>query len=180
MYAMLHWLMFLLIVAVYACIELRSFYPKESDARALLKTWHFMLGLFVFALAGLRLAIHVTQIAPRIEPPPGPKLALLAKLAHVALYVFMLGMPLAGWLILSAAGKSIPFFGLDLPALIVKNVDRAHFIKDVHEVGGTIGYSLIGIHTAAALFHHYVTRDNTFLRMLPARRSARPAKPPRR
>jgi superoxide oxidase len=37
----LHWLMFLLIVAVYACIELREFYPKGSELRDGLKHWHF-------------------------------------------------------------------------------------------------------------------------------------------
>lgn len=35
---------------------------------------------------------------------------------------------------------------------------------------GTFGYFLVGLHAAAALFHHYVERDNTLLRMLPVRR----------
>ncbi|MDR2154682.1 MAG: cytochrome b/b6 domain-containing protein, partial [Burkholderiaceae bacterium] len=43
-------------------------------------------------------------------------------------------------------------------------------IKEVHETVATIGYGLIGLHAAAALFHHYVMRDNTLLRMLPARK----------
>ena len=34
---------------------------------------------------------------------------------------------------------------------------------------GTIGYWLIGLHAVAALFHHYLMRDNTLLRMLPRR-----------
>jgi superoxide oxidase len=33
----LHWLMLLLIAAVYACIELREIYPKGSDPREALK-----------------------------------------------------------------------------------------------------------------------------------------------
>ena len=36
-------------------------------------------------------------------------------------------------------------------------------------VGGNVGYFLIGLHAAAALFHHYVTHDNTLSRMLPAK-----------
>ena len=44
---------------------------------------------------------------------------------HLALYLLMIGMPLAGWLILSAAGKPIPFFGLELPALIGPNKELA-------------------------------------------------------
>jgi cytochrome b561 len=34
---------------------------------------------------------------------------------------------------------------------------------------GNFGYFLIGAHAAAALAHHYIRRDDTLLRMLPAR-----------
>jgi cytochrome b561 len=88
---------------------------------------------------------------------------------HVALYVLMIGMPVAGWLMLSADGKPIPFFGLQLPALIDKSKDLAKIIKEIHETGGTVGYYLIGLHAVAALFHHYYVRDNTLQRMLPSR-----------
>jgi len=30
-----------------------------------------------------------------------------------------------------------------------------------------VGYFLFSLHAAAALFHHYVVRDNTLRRMLP-------------
>jgi cytochrome b561 len=86
---------------------------------------------------------------------------------HVALYVLMIGLPLVGWLILSASGKPVPFFGLQLPALVGENKALADLFKEIHETGGTVGYFLIGLHAAAALFHHYVVRDNTLRRMLP-------------
>ncbi|HLF95704.1 MAG TPA: cytochrome b/b6 domain-containing protein, partial [Methylococcaceae bacterium] len=101
----LHWLMLLLLAAVYACIELRELFPKGSDPREALKTWHFMLGLAVFALVWLRLAAHLAGPLPRIEPDPPRWQKQAAKLMHLALFVFMIGMPLGGWLILSAAGK---------------------------------------------------------------------------
>jgi cytochrome b561 len=88
---------------------------------------------------------------------------------HITLYALMIGMPLLGWLLLSAAGKPIPFFGLELPALISKNKELADLIKEIHETIGTAGYFLVGIHAAAALFHHYVKRDDTLVRMLPHR-----------
>src|SRR5512134_18143 len=113
----LHWFMLLLLVAVYACIELREFFPKGSEPREALKTWHFMLGLSVFALVGFRLVARFMKPAPRIEPDPSTPQKLFTKLVHVMLYVLMIGMPILGWLLLSAAGKPIPFFGLELPAL---------------------------------------------------------------
>jgi superoxide oxidase len=167
----LHWLMLLLLVAVYACIDLREIYPKGSDPREALKTWHFMLGLSVLGLVSLRIVARVLSGAvPPIKPEPSKLQHLSGALMHLALYALMIGMPLAGWLILSASGKPIPFFGLQLPALIGENKELAKQIKEVHETVGTIGYFLVGIHAAAALAHHYIFKDNTLLRILPARR----------
>jgi cytochrome b561 len=60
--------MLLLIAAVYACIELRGNFPKGSDLREGLKTWHFMLGLSVFVLVVIRLGVRFTSAVPRIQP----------------------------------------------------------------------------------------------------------------
>ncbi len=81
----------------------------------------------------------------------------------------MLGMPLMGWVILSAEGKDIPFFGLTLPPLVGVNEALAHDVEEIHEAVGEAGYWLIGLHAAAGLFHHYLLKDNTLLRMLPSR-----------
>ncbi len=81
----------------------------------------------------------------------------------------MIGMPLAGWLILSAGNDRVPFFGLELPALIGPDIALSKQIKYWHETVGEIGYYLMGSHALAALFHHYVLRNNTMKRMLPWR-----------
>ncbi len=170
----LHWLMLLLLIAVYTCIELRGFFPKGSDLRESLKIWHYMLGLSVFVLVWLRLLLALTSPFPQIksESPKWQKLS--ARLIQVALYVLMIAMPLAGWLTLSGEGKPIPFFGLHLPALINENKNLAELIKEIHETFGTAGYFLIGLHAAAALFHHFVLRDNILQRMLPTKTSLSP------
>jgi cytochrome b561 len=166
----IHWLMLLLFIAVYASINLRELYPKGSDLREALKTWHFMLGMLVFVLVWLRLAARFSGPTPGIQPEPPNWQQISAKLLHLALYALMIVMPLTGWLLLSATGKPIPFFGLQLPALIGENKVLAAQIKEIHEFGGTAGYYLIGLHTAAALYHHYIKRDNTLTRMLPVRK----------
>ncbi len=166
----IHWLVLLLFIAVYSCIELREAYPKGSDIREALKTWHFMLGLLVFVVVWPRLAARLSGPTPAIQPEPPVWQQLFAKLLHAALYALMIVMPLTGWLQLSAFGKPIQFFGLQLPALIAENKDLGKSIKELHEAIGTAGYYLIGLHAAAALYHHYIVRDNTLLRMLPGRR----------
>ncbi|MEO8599397.1 MAG: cytochrome b [bacterium] len=165
----LHWLMLLLLIAVYATIELRDIYPKGSALRDGMKAWHFMLGLSVFSLVWIRLAARLLSTVPDIKPPLSLWVARSSSAMHVTLYFFMIAMPLLGWLMLSAAGKPIPFFGFELPALIAANKAYATQIKDIHETLGTIGYFLIGLHAAAGLFHHYWVGDNTLKRMLPFR-----------
>ena len=152
----LHWFMLALLAAVYACIELRVLWPKGSDPRDLIKTWHFMLGLSVFALVWIRLLARVRGGTPPIVPKPA---------------ALMVAMPLLGWLALSAGGKPIPFFGLELPPLVGTDKALAEQIEEIHATVGTIGYWLIGLHAAASLFHHYVQHDNTLMRMSLWRRS---------
>jgi cytochrome b561 len=165
----IHWMMLLLFVAVYGTVELHELFAKGSNLREMLMTWHFMLGLLVFALVWLRLAARLSGPTPAILPEPPGLQQLSSKLLHLALYLLMIGMPLTGWLMLSAAGKPIPFFGLELPALIGENKDLGKQIKELHEIVGTTGYFLIGLHTVAALYHHYIKHDNTLTRMLPGR-----------
>lgn len=163
----LHWIMLVLLVAVYLCMELSGEFPKGSDTRNALKTWHYMLGLSVFVLVWFRLAIDLRSSKPAITPAPPGWQTRLAQLVQIGLYGLMIGMPLLGWLMLSAGGQAIPFFGLQLPALIAENKDTASLIKDIHETGATAGYLLVSLHAGAALFHHYFLRDNTLRRMLP-------------
>jgi cytochrome b561 len=166
----LHWIMLFLIVAVYACIELRELYPKGSAIREALKSWHFMLGLAVFGLVWLRLIARLFGRTPPIVPRPPEWQLHVARAAELAIYVFMIAMPLLGWMILSGEGKPIPFFGMQLPALIAESEAFARQLEDIHELIGNIGYALIGLHAAATLVHHYFNHDNTLLRMLPIRR----------
>lgn len=165
----MHWLMLVLLVAVYSAILLREIYPRGSDPRDALKMWHFMLGLSVFALVFLRIALRFFGTTPRIVPEPPHWQHLLGTGMHLALYLFLIAMPLLGWLTLSAEGKPIPFFGLELPAIWPQDKEFADTVNDLHETIGEIGYYLVGLHAAAALFHHYIVRDNTLRRMLPGR-----------
>ncbi len=163
----MHWIMLVLMMLVFASIEGRQLFEKGTEMRDLFKMWHFMLGLSVLALVTIRIFLRLAQVTPKITPPLSAMQTLGANTAHILLYIFMVAMPLAGWFILSAAGKPIPFFGLELPALIATDKDLAKNIESIHELAGEMGYYLIGLHAMAALFHHYVQKDDTLIRMLP-------------
>ena len=166
----LHWAMLLLIAGAYSCILLRENFPRGSDFREGLKAWHFMLGLTILVLFIIRIAARVVSARPPITPPPPAWQMHLSKSVHLALYGFMVAMPLLGWTILSAEGARIPFYGLELFPLVSPDKALADQVQDLHETIGTIGYWLIGLHAAAALAHHYYVGDNTLTRMLPGRR----------
>jgi cytochrome b561 len=163
----LHWFMLGLLAVVYACIELRGNLPKGSGGRALIVEAHYVLGLTVFALVWIRLLARTLGVTPRIQPKPPGWQTGLAHLMHVLLYALMIALPILGWLTLNASGKPAPFYGLELPHLIGPDKELANQIKHWHERIGGWGYWLIGLHAAAGLYHHYVVRDNTLVRMLP-------------
>lgn len=165
----LHWSMLLLLATVCAAMEFKSIYPKGSAGREAMAFWHYTLGLSVFSLAWLRLLVRFAGAEPIIEPALPAWQATPAKIMHWMLYALMLALPLLGWLTLSAKGEPVPFFGAQLPALLGKSKAFAKTFKEIHESAATIGYFLVGAHAAAALYHHYVRRDNTLQRMLPGR-----------
>ena len=169
----LHWFMALLLVAVYASIELRVLFAKGTETRELMKALHFMLGLSVMGMVLLRVCARWLSPKPELAPTGDLQhwMHRLATLGHMALYGLMAGMPLLGWLALSAAGKPIPFFGLELPPLVAANKTWAHDLKELHELVGVTGYWLIGVHVAAALVHHHVLKDGLLTRMTWPRRA---------
>ena len=165
----LHWFMLLLIAAVYVSMEFRGYFPRGSATREAMKLWHYMLGLSVLALLVVRIGARFAAPTPPIVPAAPRWQELLAKLMHLALYLFMAAMPIAGWVILSAEGHAVPFFGLELPPLVGEDRALAESVEDLHKTIATVGYWLIGLHAVAALVHHHVQKDNTLRRMLPRR-----------
>jgi superoxide oxidase len=105
----LHWLMLLLMIAVYSFIELRVLFAKGTEPRELMKTVHYMLGLTVLASVFVRIYFRAFSAAPAIEPELSKLAKYVSTTMHLVLYALMIGMPIAGWLMLSAAGKTSHF-----------------------------------------------------------------------
>jgi superoxide oxidase len=161
-----HWLMLLVIAAAYATMELKGIFPRGSAGRESMASLHYLLGLAVFLLAWLRLPVNLAGADPVIAPALPHWQAKLARITHGMLYVLMIALPLLGWLTVNAKGTPVTFLGAQLPALIGESREAAKWLKEIHEAGANAGYFLIGLHAAAALYHHYVARDNTLRLML--------------
>ena len=118
----------------------------------------------------LRLVLKFIAPEPEIKPALTRVQMWGAKAMHLALYLILVGMPIAGFIGRNLAGRPTYFFGIALPVLLDTNKDLAENIFDIHSFIGNTAYYLIGIHAAAALYHHYFQKDNTLLRMLPSRK----------
>ena len=133
-------------------------------------TWHFQLGITVFILVCVRLIVKMMGADPDIKPALSRVQILAGKAMHLALYLIMVAMPIAGFVGRTLAGKTTYLFGLALPTLLSKNEDLAENIFDIHSLIGNTAYFLIAAHVMAALYHHYAKHDNTLIRMLPERK----------
>ncbi|WP_411833808.1 cytochrome b [Pseudoxanthomonas mexicana] len=164
----LHWLMALLILAAYLLIEQRGLFPRGSAGRAAMVQGHFWAGIAVFVLVWWRLLGRRRHGAPPVTPPLDRHSALVAGLAHLALYAFFIVMPLLGLATAWSDGKQVlvPFTGVALPALLPGNEALAHTLEDLHGRIGEIFYWIIGLHVLAAIWHHAFRRDDTLKRML--------------
>ena len=131
-----------------------------------IETWHFTIELSVFALVWLRVAALLIW-KPPVASEGSRAARLAARLTHLALYAFMIGMPLAGLLAAGEEGDTVRFFGLVIPPLFAGNEFIGELGEELHEVGATVGYALNGLHAAAALFHHLVLKDEVLKTMIP-------------
>jgi superoxide oxidase len=167
----LHWLVFLLMAGAYATMELRELFPKGSPERVAMRLWHYGLGLAVLASVLVRVLARASTRSPGIVPAPPAWQERVAKLAHVALYALMIALPMLGWLALSAEGRPITLAGVPLPMPIGPDKEWVKPLEKIHEILGQAGYALVGLHAAAALWHHHVMHDNTLALMWPFAKS---------
>lgn len=163
----LHWIMFALVLLAYLFINLHHYLPRGSEERAAAVHAHFLAGLGVLLLVLPRVWLRSRGTRPPITPPQARWADRLASVTHLALYAFLLVQPLLGLITAQIGGKSISAFGVTIIPQLVTHTDRAlsHRFEDIHATLGTVFYWIIGLHIAAALWNHFVRRDDTLKRM---------------
>ena len=163
---LLHWLMA-------ACILAMLFIGVGMESTVLPKylaliSIHKSLGFVILVLALVRLAVRLRSGAPPLPADLPAPMKLAAHLSHYALYGLMIGMPLLGWAMLSAAAYPIVIFGSVYLPPIVPQSDNLHtLLWGAHFSLAFVFFGLILMHVAAALFHALVRRDGVFEAMAP-------------
>ncbi len=160
----LHWLIFILVLVQ---ILLGFFWDDTGSFNFTAISWHKSLGLTILCLVVLRLAWVLTNPKPTLLNTPAWQ-RLAAKTIHGLLYLSLIGMPLSGWIGLTAGGKPPQPFGIPLPFPgIQANKVLANISFEVHKFLGFILVGLIALHILAALKHHFIDKDDVLIRMLP-------------
>ncbi|VWB82975.1 cytochrome b [Burkholderia lata] len=160
-----HWAVFLLVALAYLAIEIRG--PKGSDSRVFWMNVHLTAGTLVLVLSVLRVLWRaVSRVPAAIQQ--AVLLRWLSTLAHVALYVFIIAQPLLGIMMINLGGKPVSLDWLGV-SFTLFGPDKAlrPTIKEAHELIGNAFYFVIGLHALAALYHHFIRRDDVLRRMAP-------------
>lgn len=163
----LHWLAAALIVCGFT-LGLSMVGLPLSPRKLRWYLWHKSIGITVFLLTCVRLAWRIGH-----RPPSSPAMPewqrRAAALSHAALYALLLAIPVSGWLYSSATGVQVVFLSLlPLPDLVPKDKTLAALLRACHVTLNFTLLTLVCVHAAAALKHHYVDRDTVLSRMLPS------------
>jgi len=161
----LHWLTLLLVLATYSAMWFKNDVPDEQYD--LVKNLHFNFGVAIWVIMFIRLGLSHSSRSPAITPPLSQVQAILAKISHWVLYLIFLALPILGVLTQAYGGKEWPLLGWNVPQFVTPDPAVRRLLKNTHENLATISYFVIGLHTLAALYHHYLRRDDTLKRMMP-------------
>lgn len=166
----LHWVIFALVACALALIYFHQWSPKGSALRADAKWAHMQFGMAILLIMLPRLIVRSRGHRPPITPMPLPWQTLLAEAVHFVLYTLLIVIPLLGIAAMAWKGQAWNFLGIPLPGMPTPDRHFSHQIQAIHETLGNVLMYLAAAHATAALFHHFIQRDDTLERMLPRAR----------
>ena len=161
----LHWITALLVVAQFASAEIWDFFGKPTHR--VLVTTHMSLGIALAAVILVRIAWRLIP-GHQVGPATSGWIEIASKAVHYLLYALLIAQAALGFALRWSGNEAMRFFGLQIPPPFAP-LSRAthHFIGDVHNWVGWAIIITVAAHAVAALFHHYVLRDDVLTRMLP-------------
>ncbi|HEY1451882.1 MAG TPA: cytochrome b [Roseiarcus sp.] len=169
---LLHWLMAALIFVALPLGVWASLLPRGETRSGILFV-HKSIGMTVLGLVALRIVLRLIAGAPAYAGPLGRLTHTAAPSAHIALYALMIAMPVSGYLLSSAGGAEIPWFGLfSFPALTPKDQVLRSAGSEAHYVFACAIAFVLAAHLGAVVWHVAVRRDSVLTRMWPRYRPA--------
>lgn len=165
---LLHWTMAGLVLAT---IPAGLVMVQPGLDRALqnsLFIFHKNIGVLLILLVVLRLLVRLRNSPPPLPASLSPFQARAAGASHLALYVLLILVPVAGYVRVRAGGFPIESLdALGLPGLLPRSDALAELAKMIHYGASLTLAALICLHVAAACHHGIVKRDGVFSRIWP-------------
>ncbi len=164
----LHWTIAILFVALIPMGIFASIIPEGTEYRVEYYVVHKTIGVTVLALVLVRLFWNRQSKRPALDASLTSKERKLAHLAHIALYVMMIMIPITGFIMTSFHGAPTFFFAWELEPLW-------GFSKTGTIVWGMLHkyllpyllYIVLGAHILGALKHQLIDKHtNAFKRMV--------------
>ena len=164
----LHWLMALLLTGLFAVGLYMTSLGYYDPLYHSLPWWHKSIGLLVIMLLLVRFVWKIINPRPIALKTHKTWEVRLAHSIQNIFYGLILLMGMSGYLISTAKGKGIAFFGFfDVPAMTAEIAeDTADLIGNAHLLMAWGLAGLVILHAAAALKHHFIDKDNTLKRMM--------------
>lgn len=163
-----HWLIAIIVISMLSGSFFLESLPDQYQPSAFMI--HKSFGLTVLFLVLVRLFWIQYTGKPALPKTVPMWQKILARTVQYSLYVFLICMPLCGW-VMSVAGNRVPsYFGLfPMPLPIKANEALSKFMNQSHKTIAWILIALITLHIAGAIKHHFIDKDNVLKRMLPGR-----------
>ena len=164
---LLHWLTALLVLGMLG-VGLWMVGLPIGLTKLYVYAWHKWIGLTILVLTVLRLLWRTYRPSPTLPGTVAAWERRLAPWAHGALLVLLLAMPVSGWLMSSAGGVSVRWFGLiDLPDLVPREALTFEMLRTLHHWLAWMLIAVLALHVAAVAYHDLFRRDGVFRRMSP-------------
>ncbi|AMO58800.1 cytochrome B561 [Endozoicomonas montiporae] len=132
--------------------------------------WHKSIGLTLFATTLFRLLWKIIYPQPAPLPEHNLLTVRLAVSVHHLIYLLLFAIMISGYLISTADGRPVSFFGwFEIPALVSGISGQEDIAGEVHFYLAWALVILASLHGLAAIKHHLIDRDRTLTRMLKPR-----------
>lgn len=169
----LHWLTAGCVIFLFASAHIWKLLERGTPLRKGLQSLHISFGILLSAIILARLGWRISAAfspSRKMEKVPMPgAFRIAAHATHGVLYLLLIAQATLGFLFRWAQGEPFWFFNIiEIPDLF--NIDPM-LRRTFGMLHNNVAWALVilaGAHAAAALLHHYVLRDGTLRRMLPA------------